>query len=191
MLDPDRFLGPTAEQKSLARVYYEEIADLPLVCPHGHVDAGLLSREEARFRDPVELFIKPDHYLLRMLYSQGVPLEELVGEQPSRQVWRRFSEKFYLFRATPTGFWLRHQLSDLFGCHQTLSESNADHVYDLIQEALESEAFRPRTLFERFRIEVLCTTDGAIDSLKEHQAIPFVASFSSRWELWLAITERV
>ena len=31
--------------------------------------------------------------------------------------------------------------------------------------------FRPRALFERFRIEVLCTTDAATDSLEHHGKI--------------------
>jgi glucuronate isomerase len=49
--------------------------------------------------------------------------------------------------------------------------SNADCLFDLVAEKLSSPDFSPRKLFERFNIEVLCTTDAATDTLEHHQAI--------------------
>jgi glucuronate isomerase len=176
---PDRYFDPDPTIRTLARELYEPIAGLPLVCPHGHVDPGLLADPEASLGTPADLLIIPDHYVFRMLYSQGVALEELgltrtdgaPVEQDHRQIWQRFCQHFYLFRGTPTGMWLMDELALLFGITTPLDEANGPAVYDQIAERLTRPEFRPRTLFERFQIEALCTTDAATDPLAHHAAI--------------------
>ena len=164
--------------RRIARTLYDETRALPLICPHGHVDPRWLASNDA-FPEPASLLVTPDHYITRMLYSQGVPLESL-GVRPRdgstfeidpRQIWRRFAERVHLFCGTPTGYWLDHELHDLFGVRVALSAETADLVYDVIAERLQSPEFRPRALFDRFNIEVLATTDGATDSLDHHAAV--------------------
>jgi glucuronate isomerase len=178
MRHPDRYFSPDPGVRSLARQLYERVRGLPLVCPHGHVDPRLLA-ENQPFPNPAELFIIPDHYVFRMLYSQGVPLESLgvprkdggPVETDPRRIWQTFADHFYLFRATPTGCWFQDELAEVFGIEEPLQPSNAMRIYDQIQEKLNLPEFRPRALFERFNIEVLCTTDSACDSLKYHRQI--------------------
>jgi glucuronate isomerase len=145
---------------------------------HGHVDAAVLARNE-RFAEPAALIVQPDHYILRMLYARGVPLEALgvprrdgapIETDPCK-VWQRFAEHYYLFRGTPTGAWLDYELHEVFGVRDRLSGDTAARVYDAIAERLASPEFLPRALFERFNIEVLTTTDSAADSLDHHRAI--------------------
>jgi glucuronate isomerase len=191
-LSPDRFFSPNPGQRALARELYQGVEALPLVCPHGHVDLRLFADPNAKFGSPADLFIIPDHYVTRMLYSQGIALESL-GVRPSppsplperersaeggvrverdhRKIWRLFCENFYLLRGTPSGIWLTDELATVFGVDETPSASNADRLFDTISEKLASPEFSPRNLFERFNIEVLCTTDAASDTLEHHQAI--------------------
>jgi glucuronate isomerase len=178
MLHPHRYFDPEPESRRVAAALYERVAGLPLVCPHGHVDPKLLATNE-RFPDPAALLVIPDHYVTRMLYSQGIALERLgiptldgspVEEDP-RRIWQLFAENFYLFRATPSGAWITHELEDVFGITDPLDGAHAQDIYDAIQARLETPEFLPRALFERFRIEVLCTTDAASDTLEHHQAI--------------------
>jgi glucuronate isomerase len=178
-LDPDRFFGPDPTQRRVARELYESVADLPLVCPHGHVAPRLFVDEDAAFGSPADLLIIPDHYVFRMLYSQGIPLESLgvprVGggpvEQDHRKIWQVFAESFYLFRGTPSGIWLTQELIEVLGIEEKLNGETAQAIYDQIEERLAAPEFRPRALFERFNIEVLCTTDAATDTLVDHQQI--------------------
>ncbi len=178
MLNPDRYFDPNPAVRDLARELYGRAAGLPLVCPHGHVDPRILA-ENTPFPDPAGLLVIPDHYVTRMLYSQGVPLEALgvpsldgtPVETDSRRIWRRFAEHMPCFRGTPSGCWLKHELADVFGIDEPLGAGNADAIYDRIDAQLRTDAFRPRALFERFHIEVLCTTDSATDSLTWHQQI--------------------
>lgn len=175
---PDRYFDPDPAVRSLARTLYEPIANLPLVCPHGHVDPHLLAAD-AHLGTPTDLFIIPDHYVFRMLYSQGVPLEALgiaasdgtPVEADHRLIWQRFCEHFYLFRATPTGMWIADELADLFGITTAINGETAQTLYDQISERLATPEFRPRALFERFNVEVLCTTDAAVDPLAHHQTL--------------------
>ncbi len=172
--DPDRCFSPVPAVRELARTFYEAVAELPLVCPHGHVDPLLLADEERRFGDPAELLITPDHYVFRMLYSQGVPLEALgISGTPAdpREVWQLFASHWHLFRGTPTGLWLSAVFSDLFGVRQRLNSATAEAIYEVIAEQLSSAEFTPRALFRRFGIEVLATTDAATDSLEPHQKL--------------------
>lgn len=178
MLHPDRYFDANPVRRDIARSLYERVADLPLVCPHGHVDPRLLAANE-RFPNPAALIVIPDHYIFRMLYSQGVALEDLgiprgdggAVETDPRKIWQRFADHFYLFRGTPTGCWLKHEFADVFGIHETLDNGNAMAIYDRIEDCLARPEFLPRALFERFRIEVLCTTDAATDTLEYHQQI--------------------
>jgi len=177
-LHPDRYFDPDPSIRRVARELFEETRHLPLICPHGHVDPRLLA-ENRPFPEPTALLITPDHYILRMMYSRGVPLESLgipsrdgtATARDPREVWTTFAAHYYLFRGTPTGAWLDHELHDLFGVRVKLTADTALHVYDEIAEKLESPEFLPRALFDRFNIEVLATTDAATDPLDHHQAI--------------------
>ena len=157
---------------------YDATRGLPLISPHGHVDPRILA-EDAPFPEPTSLIVQPDHYILRLLYAHGVRLEDLgvrrrdagpVETDPCI-VWQRFADHYYLFRGTPTGAWLDHELHEVFGIGERLSGDTAPRIYDEIREKLGSPEFRPRALFERFNIEVLATTDGATDLLEHHRAI--------------------
>jgi glucuronate isomerase len=146
------------------------------VSPHGHVDPGLLADPKASLGTPAELFIIPDHYVFRMLYSQGIPMEKLgvrrrdgvAVETDHRRIWQRFAENFHLFRTTPTGMWLKEELIDVFGVREPLNSESAQRVYDYLEEQLSQPEYSPRTLFESFNIEALCTTDAASDTLEGH-----------------------
>ncbi|MGN6675641.1 MAG: glucuronate isomerase [Thermomicrobiales bacterium] len=178
-LSPDRCFSPDPIRRALARQLYEPVKDLPLVCPHGHVNPALLADPDATFGSPADLFIIPDHYVFRMLYSQGMPLEDLgipprdggAHETDHRAIWRRFAEHYQLFRGTPTGLWLAAELVELFGVTEKLNAASADRIYDQITARLAAPEFKPRALFERFNIEVLCTTDAAHDDLRYHRTL--------------------
>lgn len=170
VLNPDRYFSSHTAIRNVARELYESVATFPLVCPHGHVDPHLFADPNATFGSPADLFIIPDHYVTRMLYSQGIPFESLVGGD-HRKIWRIFCENFILFRGTPSGIWLRDELVSVFGVAEKPCASNADRLFDFLTEKLASPDFSPRKLFERFNIEVLCTTDAATDTLEQHQAI--------------------
>jgi len=168
-LNPDRFFDSDPAIRSVARALYEETRALPIVSPHGHVDARILA-ENAPFPEPTSLIVQPDHYILRLLYANGVQLDALLKGDP-RHVWQLFAEHYYLFRGTPTGAWLDHELHEVFGVRERLSAATGTRVYDAIRERLQSPEFLPRALFERFDIEVLATTDAASDMLEHHSAI--------------------
>jgi glucuronate isomerase len=178
-LSPDRCFDPDPAQRDLARQLYATVKDLPLVCPHGHVNPALLADPDARLGSPADLFIIPDHYVFRMLYSQGMRIEDLgvlakdgtQVENDHRQIWQRFADHFFLFRGTPTGLWLADELINLFGVEEKLDAQNAQRIYDQLEAQLARPEFAPRALFQRFKIEVLCTTDRATDTLDQHQAL--------------------
>jgi glucuronate isomerase len=178
LLDEDRCFDSDPVVRRMARSLYEETRDLPLICPHGHVDPKVLA-ENVPFENATSLFVTPDHYILRMLYSRGIPMESLgvptrdgtAVERDPRKIWQTFGEHYYLFRGTPTGFWLDHELHELFLVRRKLTGDTAQTIYDAIEERLASPEFRPRALFERFRIEALVTTDAATDTLESHRAI--------------------
>ena len=174
LLDDDRLFPAEPTARYIARALYESVRDLPIVSPHGHTQAGWFATN-APFPDPATLFVQPDHYVFRMLYSQGVSLDDLEIGQPRmkepRKVWRIFASHYYLFRGTPTRIWLDYAFQNLFGLTERLSEKTADLYFDTIQEMLNTPEFLPRALFEQFRIEVLSTTDSPLDDLAHHKTI--------------------
>ena len=174
LLHEDRLFPADEGTRVIARRLYAGIRDLPIISPHGHTQAGWFAHNQP-FPDPVTLFVQPDHYVFRMLYSQGITLEELeIGKEriaDPRKVWRIFASHYYLFRGTPTRLWLDFAFETLFGLTERLSAATADHYYDVIQEKLATAEFLPRALYERFGIEVLATTDSPLDSLADHASI--------------------
>ena len=178
LLHPDRLLPALPDTRAIARRLYDGIKDLPIVSPHGHTDPRWYAENEA-FPDPSTLFVVPDHYIFRMLYSQGVDLLELgvpakdgsVSERDSRTIWHRFSAHYHLFRGTPTRVWCDHAFSTLFDLDVPLSSATADLYFERISERLAQPAYRPRAMFERFNIEVIATTESPLDPLKHHATI--------------------
>jgi len=177
-LDPERFFPADPTQRSIAARLFSLIETLPIISPHGHTDPAWFS-ENAPFEDAVSLLLWPDHYLLRMLMSQGVALAQL-GLSPRggecvvadrRAIWRLLAQHYRLFRATPSRLWLDHVFATVFGLKVALAAETAEHYFDTINAALATAEFRPRALFERFGIEVLATTEAALDPLDHHRAI--------------------
>jgi glucuronate isomerase len=177
MLDVNRLFPAEGSARKVAAKLYETVRDLPIISPHGHTDPRWFAEDEP-FPNPAALLIQPDHYIFRMLYSQGVSLESLGipqvdGKEQAdpREVWRIFARHYYLFRGTPTRLWLDYTLENEFGLKARLSTSNADEYYEVIAEKLQKPEFRPRALFDQFRIEALATTDAAFDDLGWHRKI--------------------
>ena len=177
MLDKFRLFPAESSTRAIAVRLYDAVRDLPILSPHGHTDPQWFADNQP-FPNPAALFLQPDHYIFRMLYSQGVSLESLGvpqvdGKQKAdpHEAWRIFARHYYLFRGTPTRLWLDYAFQELFGLMERLSGDNADSYYEIIDKALQTPEFLPRALFDRFRIEVLSTTDAATDSLQFHQKI--------------------
>lgn len=178
LLDSDRLFPVEERLRTLARALYDTVATAPIVSPHGHTDPRWFAENEA-FPDPAQLFVTPDHYVFRMLHSQGVSLESLgvpradggPVETDGRTIWRRFAEHFHLLRGTPSRIWLDHAFETVFGIDERLSAASADRIYDRIADCLAKPEFRPRALFERFNIEVICTTESPLDDLRWHKMI--------------------
>ena len=174
-LDPDRALPFPPEQRSIAKQIYGETKDLPLICMHGHVEAQAFA-DDTPFADPAQLLIVPDHYVFRMLASQGIEpgrlgvprLDRGPVETDSRTIWRRFCENWKLFRGTPSRYWLEHELVEVFGVDLVPSAETADDIYDTIAACVADPAFRPKALLDRFNIEVISTTDPATSDLRHH-----------------------
>ncbi len=172
VLHPDRLFPTDPATRDISRRLYAEVRDLPILSPHGHTDPRWFA-ENAPFGDPAELLLKPDHYVFRMLYSQGVRLEELGIRSTAdpREAWRIFARHYHCFRGTPSRLWLDWVFAEAFGLEVRLEAETADLYYDHIAERLAGEDFRPRALFERFNIELLATTESPLDTLEHHAAI--------------------
>ncbi len=173
LLHEDRLFPSEPAAREVARKLYAVARDLPIISPHGHTDPSWFAKNEP-FTNPSALFIQPDHYIFRMLYSQGVSLESLGisgHEADPREVWRIFAKHYYLFRGTPTRMWIDYAFRSLFGLEERLRPENADVVYDTIERALKTPALLPRSLYDSFKLEVLATTDSPLDTLEHHRAI--------------------
>ncbi len=177
-LHPDRLFPADGRTRDIARALHAGVKDLPIVSPHGHTDPAWFARDEA-FSDPASLLIVPDHYVFRMLYSQGVPLDALgvptvdgsLTESDPRKIWRIFADKYHLFRGTPSRMWLDWVFAEAFGIDVRLEPATADLYFDTIDAALKTPEFRPRALFDRFGIELIATTESPLDPLDHHAAI--------------------
>ncbi len=174
-LHPDRLLPAEPGVRAIARELYGAVRELPVISPHGHVDPRLLL-DDAPFGDPASLLVTPDHYVTRLLHASGVPLDPA----PPREAWRRMCEHWHVFRGTPVRYWLEHELVEIFGVALRPSAASADVLYDELSARLAEPAFRPRALFERFRIAVLATTDDPCDDLAAHAALDADPTWAGR-----------
>ena len=174
LIHEDRLFPAESGTRTIARALYAQIKNLPIISPHGHTQAGWFAKNEP-FPDPATLFVQPDHYVFRMLLSQGITMEALEIGKPvmddPRKVWKLFASHYYLFRGTPTRMWLDFAFQELFGLQERLSAETADFYFDTISEKLRTPEFLPRALYERFNLEVLATTDSPTDSLEDLKAI--------------------
>ncbi|MEL6587229.1 MAG: glucuronate isomerase, partial [Pseudomonadota bacterium] len=174
LLHPDRLFPADPTTRRVARDLFQTVETLPILSPHGHTDPRWWGENRA-FEDAAELFVVPDHYVVRMLVSQGLSVDSLgIGDGADtdrRAIWRRLADHYHLFQGTPSRLWIDHALSTVFGLNDRLSPKTADAHFDAIADALATPAFRPRALYDRFRIEAIATTDAATDDLSHHQAV--------------------
>ena len=182
---PDRLLPAAPAVREIARSLYELEKDQPIVSPHGHVDPRLLLDDEP-FRDPTSLFITPDHYVNRLMHARGVDLADLgvaqgpLDEKASRRAWHLLAEHWHAYAGTPSRYWMEHEFHEVFGLETVLNPRTADAMYDAIAEKLARPEFRPRALFDQFKITVMATTDDPVDDLAPHAALAADDSFTGR-----------
>ncbi len=182
-LHPDRLFSSDEKVVAIARELYNEIKDLPIISPHGHTDPSWFN-ENKNFGNATELFIKPDHYVFRMLYSQGIKLTDLgipqhglqgdraqAASVDPKKAWQIFADNYHLFPGTPSGYWLDSVFSEVFGFTEKLCSANAQQYYDVITAQLATPEYKPHALMDRFNIELIATTEGALDVLPHHRAI--------------------
>ena len=176
-LHPDRLLPVDSKVRDIARALYTQVKGLPIISPHGHTDPSWFAQNDC-FGNAAELLLTPDHYVLRMLYSQGIPMEDLgiaprggAASADPREAWRLFAQNYFLFRGTPSQIWLDWVFAEAFGIDVKLSGETADHYFDTINDKLASDDFRPRALFDRYNIEVIATTENPLDTLEHHKTI--------------------
>ena len=178
-LHPDRLFSTDKSVRSVARALYNEIKSLPIISPHGHTDPNWFA-DNTPFGNPASLLLQPDHYVFRMLYSQGVSMEslgiqtsctQLKVENDPRKAWQIFAANYHLFRGTPSQIWMNHALTEVLGIEKPLNSETAEDIYDQIEAQLKQDEFLPRSLYERFNIDVLATTESAVDTLQAHQRI--------------------
>ena len=173
---PDRAL-PAGEARDVARRIHASTKDLPLLCLHGHVDIGLFATD-APFGNPAELLVVPDHYVTRMLISQGIspdrlglPRRDGTTNADPREIWREFCSNWHLFLGTPSRYWMEHEFAEILGLTVHPSAETADELYDQISARIAEPEFRPRALLDRFGIELISTTDAATDDLAQHAKV--------------------
>lgn len=182
VLSPDRLFPSDPAQRDIARRLYKEVADLPIISPHGHTDPSWFAGNQS-FGNATEMLLHPDHYVFRMLYSQGVSLGALGirnRDADPRESWRLFAQNYHLFRGTPSRMWMDWVFAEAFGIDVQFEAATSDLYYDRITEALATDAFRPRALFDRFGIEVIATTESPLDTL-DHHAVIRAANASGEW----------
>ena len=180
-LPEDRYFDTDPQQKKAAIRIYETIKDLPIVSPHGHVDPQLFTTNSQGFGTPTDLLIIPDHYVFRQFYSQGLKMEDFGIpyadhsangiEQNPRKIWQLFCDNYSLLRGTASYAWLAYEFKFIFDINEIPDSTNAQNIYDELQEKLNAPEYQPRSLFKRMNIEVLSTTDAAADSLSYHKEI--------------------
>jgi len=178
LLDPNRLFPTDPSTREITRGLYEDIKDLPIISPHGHTDPSWFAQNKC-FTDATSLLLIPDHYLFRMLYSQGISMESLGVpridggwvETDMRKIWHVMAANYHLYRGTPSSIWMDHVFYEIFGLTERFSSETADLFYDHITAELQTDAYRPRSLLDRFNIELIATTEGAIDELTHHRAI--------------------
>ncbi|WP_296679414.1 glucuronate isomerase [Novosphingobium sp.] len=172
-IHPDRLLPADSATRAIARALYDTVKDLPIISPHGHTDAAWWA-SNAPFGNAAELLLHPDHYVFRMLHSQGIALDLLGIGNPDadpRESWRLFAQNYHLFRGTPSRMWLDWVFAETFGIEIMFAADSADHYFDTITAALATDRFRPRALFDHYNIEVIATTESPLDDLRHHRAI--------------------
>jgi glucuronate isomerase len=184
-LHPDRLLPSEPGLRSTARRLYDSVKDLPIISPHGHVPAQWLA-DDIPFSDPTSLLITPDHYVNRMLHAHGVELSVLgVGQGPmteraSREAVRSLCSHWSAYRGTPVRLWFDTQLGEIFDVTVRPSAETADQIYDQVASCIAAPEFKPRALYEKFKIELLATTDDPCDDLAAHQFLRDDESWQGR-----------
>ena len=103
-----------------------------------------------------------------------------AGRSAGRDGWRQLAEHWHEFAGTASGYWLEDTFANVFGIGEELTPESADRIYDALEARLGEAAFSPRALFDKFRIDVLATTDDPLDDLDDHAALRADPGFTGR-----------
>ncbi|MCI8464878.1 MAG: glucuronate isomerase [Lachnospiraceae bacterium] len=163
-MDQD-FLLSTQTAKWL---YHEAAESMPIIDYHCHIDPKEIAQNRI-FENMTELWLGGDHYKWRQMRFGGIPEAFITGDRSPREKFRAFAQVLPRLAGNPLYHWSHLELKRVFGVEETLTEENADEIYDRCNEMLPR--LGARELMRKFGVKAVCTTDDPCDSLCWHAAI--------------------
>jgi len=151
-------------------LYHEHAEALPIIDYHCHLDPKMIANNY-QFADLTEIWLGGDHYKWRAMRANGIPEDYITGKRPSFEKFAKWAETMPYALRNPLYHWTHLELKRVFGIDLLLNPTNAREIYDHCTAQLQTGNFKVRSIMERMKVEVVCTTDDPADSLEHHKAI--------------------
>ena len=163
----DNFLLDNAVGRSL---YHDVAAGLPIIDFHNHIDPAAVATNRA-FQTIQDVWVSGDPYKHRAMRICGVPERLITGDAPDFDKFMAWAGCLKKTIGNPLFHWSCMELQTIFGIDDVLDEHNAADIWAQTNALLATDAFRAQAILEKFRVELLCTSDDLADSLVHHQSI--------------------
>lgn len=163
----DRFM---IDNEVGVRLYQDVAKDLPIIDYHCHLDAKEIYENNA-FTDITQLWLAGDHYKWRAMRANGINEYAITGEASAEEKFQAWAETVEATFGNPLYHWTHLELSKYFDCNINLDSHNWREVMAHCNRLIKQSDFKPRRLMERSGVEVICTTDAPLDSLKYHRLL--------------------
>jgi glucuronate isomerase len=164
-LDDNSLLSNDVSQK----LYHQYAAPQPILDYHCHLPVKDIA-ENRRFANLFEIWLDGDHYKWRAMRANGVAERNITGDAPAYDKFLAWARTVPYTLRNPLYHWTHLELQRYFGITDLLDENSAKSIWERANSALAQD-LTTQGIFQKFRVEVVCTTDDPIDDLCYHRAI--------------------
>jgi len=158
------------QSKTAERLYHEFAEKLPIIDYHCHLPVEDIVHDR-KFKNLTEAWLEGDHYKWRAMRANGISEEYITGKASAPEKFQKWAETVPYTLRNPLYHWTHLELKRYFGITDLLHPETAGKIYAGANEMLHQEDFRCRGLLKKMKVEVVCTTDDPVDSLRSHQKI--------------------
>ena len=158
------------QSQSARDLYHDHAETQPIIDYHSHLSPEDVATDR-KFENLYEIWLEGDHYKWRAMRAAGVAEEFCTGDADPYDKYLAWARTVPQTLRNPLYHWTHLELKRYFGIDELLSEETAPRIWEQANEQLASPEFSARQILQRFKVQVVCTTDDPADSLQYHQKI--------------------
>lgn len=148
-------------------LYHNHAKNMPIFDYHCHLIPSEIAQDK-KYNNITEIWLYGDHYKWRAMRSFGIDEYYITGDASDFEKFKAFAKAMPYLIGNPIYHWSHLELKRYFGVEETLSEKNAEEIWNKCNDVIQNNNFSAKSIIMQSNVKYIATTDDPADNLEHH-----------------------